>query len=941
MASTWSDLKIELIGTGDQSGTWGSTTNSNLGNDVLGAAIAGSADVTFSSADVTVTLTDTVAAQTARNLRLNLTGTTGGARNLILGSGCQIEKPYLINNGTADTITVKNTTGTGIAVPAGKSMWVYNNGTNVVDAVTHLTSLTLGSALPVASGGTGITSFGSGVATWLGTPSSANLASAMTDETGTGLLVFGTSPSLTTPKVITSINDTNGNELIGVTATGSAVNEITVANAAIGNNPVISATGDDTNIGINLTPKGTGRTTVTQLTTTSPRVLTAINDTNGNELIGVTATGSAVNEITVANAAIGNNPVISATGNDTNIGINLTPKGTGAIKLSGLSYPTADGSANQAITTNGSGVLSFASISTSAATPTARGTLYGSDTSGSPYTTAVGYNAGAVATGISNSFFGFEAGKGTTTGTNNIAVGYQALDANTIGVQNTAVGASALGANTTGTGNIAVGFQALLNKTTAVYNTAVGYDSQNTGATGNQNASLGYQALYNNTGSNNTAIGAGSMNNAANTGSNNTALGSGTLAANTASNNTAVGYQSLGVNTTGTSNVAVGYQSLYNNTTGANNTAVGYQALTANQTGDNNTAVGYVAFASNTTGSNSVALGMFAGNSHTTGVRNTFVGGQAGRNTTSATDNVAIGYTSLFTNTTGVNNVAVGVDALRLNTIASNNTAIGYQSLYSNTTGTDNTAVGYQAASGNTTGSENIAIGNSTLSSVTTGTRNVAVGHQALLGGSATSYNAILGWKAGRSVTSNGNVLIGYGAGFGTTPLTTGANNIHIGTETNPSANNVSNEIIVGYNGSTGKGTNTGFINPNSGGVYQGNNSSSWSTTSDRRLKKNIVDNNEGLDKISQIRVRNFEYRLPDEVDAELKSSDAVKKEGIQLGVIAQELQEVCPDCVKEESTGVLSVDSDNVFWHMLNAIKQLNTRLQAAEAEIATLKGA
>lgn len=158
MASTYSDLKIELIGTGDQSGTWGITTNSNLGNDGLGAAIAGSADVTFSSADVTLTLTDTVAAQSARNLRLNLTGTTGGARNLILGSGCQIEKPYLINNGTADTITVKNTSGTGIAVPAGKSMWVYNNGTNVVDAVTHLTSLTLGSALPIASGGTGSTS---------------------------------------------------------------------------------------------------------------------------------------------------------------------------------------------------------------------------------------------------------------------------------------------------------------------------------------------------------------------------------------------------------------------------------------------------------------------------------------------------------------------------------------------------------------------------------------------------------------------------------------------------------------------------------------------------------------------------------------------------------------------------------------------------------------
>jgi len=154
MASTYSDLKIELIGTGEQTGTWGTTTNNNF-SIALSEAITGSADVAFSSADVTVTLTDTNASQTARNLRLNLTGTSGGARQLILGSGCQIEKLYLINNGLADAVTVKNTSGTGIAVAAGKSMFVYNNGTNVVDAVTYLTSLTLGTALPVASGGSG------------------------------------------------------------------------------------------------------------------------------------------------------------------------------------------------------------------------------------------------------------------------------------------------------------------------------------------------------------------------------------------------------------------------------------------------------------------------------------------------------------------------------------------------------------------------------------------------------------------------------------------------------------------------------------------------------------------------------------------------------------------------------------------------------------------
>jgi hypothetical protein len=141
MPSTFSPLKIELIATGEQSGTWGNTTNTNLGT-ALEEAITGSADVAFSSADVTVTLTDTNATQTARNLRLNLTGTSGGARNLILGSGCQIEKLYLINNGLADAVTVKNTSGTGIAVPAGTSMFVFNNGTNVVAAVTAVTSLT-------------------------------------------------------------------------------------------------------------------------------------------------------------------------------------------------------------------------------------------------------------------------------------------------------------------------------------------------------------------------------------------------------------------------------------------------------------------------------------------------------------------------------------------------------------------------------------------------------------------------------------------------------------------------------------------------------------------------------------------------------------------------------------------------------------------------------
>ncbi len=196
MASTYStNLKLQLMATGENSTTWGATTNVNLGT-ALEQAIVGTGTVTFSSADVTLTLTDVNTSQTARNVRLDLTGTTAGARSLIVPA---LSKVFVVNNGCADAVTIKNATGTGIAVPAGKTLWVYNNGTNVVDIVTHLTSLTLASALPVASGGTGITSFGAGVATFLGTPSSANLAAAVTDETGSGSLVFATSPTLVTP----------------------------------------------------------------------------------------------------------------------------------------------------------------------------------------------------------------------------------------------------------------------------------------------------------------------------------------------------------------------------------------------------------------------------------------------------------------------------------------------------------------------------------------------------------------------------------------------------------------------------------------------------------------------------------------------------------------------------------------------------------------------
>lgn len=134
MASSYSNLKIQLMGTGDNSGQWGDVTNLNLGT-AIEEAICESANVAFSGDSLSLSLTDANTTQVARHLRLNLTGTGSAGITLTVPD---IEKNYIINNGLSVDVGIKNSSGAQVTVPDGRSAIVYSTGSGVVDAVTSL-----------------------------------------------------------------------------------------------------------------------------------------------------------------------------------------------------------------------------------------------------------------------------------------------------------------------------------------------------------------------------------------------------------------------------------------------------------------------------------------------------------------------------------------------------------------------------------------------------------------------------------------------------------------------------------------------------------------------------------------------------------------------------------------------------------------------------------
>jgi len=266
MATYVNNLRLKEITTGDEDGTWGTSTNTNL--ELIGEALGYNTQDGFATdADATTTVADG-ATDPARALYFKVTSsaTLTATRTLTIGPNT-VSRVMWIENATtgSQSIDISQGSGANVTIASGKTKVVYLDGAGagaaVVDALALIESVTDGDVIgPGSSTNNNFTAFDGTTGKLI---KDSGKATPTGDVVGTSDTQTLTNKTLTSPKVGTSVNDTNGAELIKVTATSSAVNEVTLANAATGNNPALSATGDDTNVGIDITPKGTGEMDVT------------------------------------------------------------------------------------------------------------------------------------------------------------------------------------------------------------------------------------------------------------------------------------------------------------------------------------------------------------------------------------------------------------------------------------------------------------------------------------------------------------------------------------------------------------------------------------------------------------------------------------------------------------------------------------------------------
>ena len=432
-------------------------------------------------------------------------------------------------------------------------------------------------------------------------------------------------------------------------------------------------------------------------------------------------------------------------------------------------------------------------------------------------------------------------------------------------------------------------------------NTAIGqYSMAGSSRLIEKDSSGSYRTLE---GTENSSLGAFSLQNLT-TGSYNVALGSYSMQfSKTSDANVAIGSSSMGY-TEGTGNVAIGVNALL----GSNSVAASGYTLGKVQ---GNVAIGY----------NALPL-----------ARNEYLGGTTSSN---GSYNVSIGTNTMSLIKSGKENIAIGNDAMRNygessysnvvigganNGGSSNqcyyNTVLGYKSMPAITNGYSNISVGYSAMQENTTGFHNIAIGQSALANNTTGVGNIAIGPSAAGTVNANNKLYIGGYHNGTTATYNGTNALLYGDMKDKLLTVNGTFTIngagYIQTSSGTTSKIVTEADLRGLRLHVGTG--------------------SYSLTlpsviiSDARLKNISGDNTAGLKEITQLKVKNFTYKND-------------KKKTPHVGVIAQDLQKVFPHSVFQDGLSkYLKISREEIFWACVNAIKELNEKIQDVVAKIAGL---
>jgi len=534
-----------------------------------------------------------------------------------------------------------------------------------------------------------------------------------------------------------------------------------------------------------------------------------------------------------------------------------------------LTFPNGSGTNGQVLTTDGNGDLTWSSIagSTPAGTngqvQTNDGGAFGAISEGTSGQILTSNGAGSAPTFQAVPAGGIAAVVDDTTpqlggnldlngntiegtGNLNISNGTIKLDGNyPIGTSNVALGDTALDSINLGANNTAIGARALTGNANGGQNTAVGTDALQSGGS-NSNTAVGRSALQSCSGPSNTALGVNAGNNITN-GVNNTVIGAGaTASASNATNEITLGNIDI------TSLRIPGLQSgaSANDVLTFNGTDITLAAAAAADPITSSLDVGPT---------KTIKLDAVSPD----GTRNSFLGENAGANITTGDSNVGIGFGALENNQTGNENIAIGRAALDAGNVGSS-IAIGGNAA-SSTAGSNNVCIGAGAASSMSGfSSENVIIGRAAANGSVSGVvRSVIIGDIACIG-NAPSDTVAIGANTMSSTTGQYNTAVGQSSG---SSIGTGTNNSCFGYNADPSTSGVSNEITLGNASVSTLRCNTTSI----------------TSLSDARDKKDVEDANIGLDFINDLRPVKFVW----------DTRDGAKKDIKEVGFIAQELDEV------------------------------------------------